>query len=123
MSIVFRITIEVHCLKQGFVAAKDSNRTPLKSGLIQKNYLMERRLGGALILIENKESVNKLNQILTTHSNVIIGRQGIPLLDRSVSIISLVLQGTTDEISALTGPIGKLDGVQVKSVMMKGNPL
>lgn len=84
---------------------------------------MERRLGGALILIENKESVNKLNQILTTHSNVIIGRQGIPLLDRSVSIISLVLQGTTDEISALTGPIGKLDGVQVKSVMMKGNPL
>jgi putative iron-only hydrogenase system regulator len=84
---------------------------------------MERRLGGALILVENKESVNKLNQILTTHANVIIGRQGIPLLDRGVSIISLVLQGTTDEISALTGPIGKLDGVQVKSLMMKGNPL
>jgi putative iron-only hydrogenase system regulator len=84
---------------------------------------MERRLGGALILVENKESVNKLNQILTTHANVIIGRQGIPLMDRGVSIISLVLQGTTDEISALTGPIGKLDGVQVKSLMMKGNPL
>jgi putative iron-only hydrogenase system regulator len=84
---------------------------------------MERRLGGALILVENKESVNKLNQILTTHASVIIGRQGIPLMDRGVSIISLVLQGTTDEISALTGPIGKLDGVQVKSLMMKGNPL
>lgn len=84
---------------------------------------MERRLGGALILVENKESVNKLNQILTTHANVIIGRQGIPLMDRGVSIISLVLQGTTDEISALTGPIGKLEGVQVKSLMMKGNPL
>lgn len=84
---------------------------------------MERRLGGALILVENKESVAKLNQILTTHANVIIGRQGIPLMDRGVSIISLVLQGSSDEISALTGPIGKLDGVQVKSIMMKGNPL
>lgn len=84
---------------------------------------MERRLGAALILVENKESVNKLNQILTAHADVIIGRQGIPLIDRGVSIISLVLQGNSDEIGALTGPIGKLEGVQVKSIMMKGNPL
>ncbi len=81
---------------------------------------MEKRLGAALILIENRESVTKLNQILTTHADVIIGRQGIPMLGRGVSVISLVLEGTSDELSALTGPIGKLDGVQVKTLMMKG---
>lgn len=81
---------------------------------------MEKRVGAALILVENRESVSKLNQILTTHADVIIGRQGIPLMGRGLSIISLVLEGTSDELSSLTGPIGKLDGVQVKTLMMKG---
>ena len=81
---------------------------------------MEKRLGAALILVENRDSVNKLNQILSLHADVIIARQGIPMKDRSVSVISLVLEGTSDELSALTGPIGKLDGVQVKTLMMKG---
>ena len=81
---------------------------------------MEKRIGAALILVENKDSVNKLNQILSTHADVIVGRQGIPLKDRHVSVISLVLEGTSDELSALTGPIGKLEGVQVKTLMMKG---
>ena len=81
---------------------------------------MEKRLGAALILVENRDSVTKLNQILTAHADVIIGRQGIPLHGRGVNVISLVLEGTSDELSALTGPIGKLDGVQVKTLMMKG---
>ncbi len=81
---------------------------------------MEKRIGAALILIENKDSVNKLNQLLSAHADVIVGRQGIPLKDRHVSVISLVLEGTSDELSALTGPIGKLEGVQVKTLMMKG---
>lgn len=81
---------------------------------------MEKRLGAALILVENRDSVNKLNQILSMHADVIIARQGIPMQTRGVSVISLVLDGTSDELSALTGPIGKLDGVQVKTLMMKG---
>jgi putative iron-only hydrogenase system regulator len=81
---------------------------------------MEKRLGAALILVENRDSVNKLNQILSVHADVIIGRQGIPMQGRGMSVISLILEGTSDELSALTGPIGKLDGVQVKTLMMKG---
>jgi len=81
---------------------------------------MEKRLGAALILVENRESVNKLNQILSLHADVIIGRQGIPFHNRGLNVISIVLEGTSDEISALTGPIGKLEGVQVKTLMMKG---
>ena len=80
---------------------------------------MEKRIGAALILVEEKSSVAKLNEVLSNHGDVIIGRQGIPLMQKGVSVISLVLEGTSDEMGALTGPIGKLPGVQVKSLLMK----
>ncbi len=81
---------------------------------------MEKRIGTALILVENRESASRLNQIFSAHADIIIARQGIPLQQRGISVISLVLEGTTDEIGALTGPIGKLSGVQVKTIMLKG---
>ncbi|HRR17283.1 MAG TPA: hypothetical protein P5320_11215 [Bacteroidales bacterium] len=79
---------------------------------------MEKRIGTAIILVENRESVQRLNEILSNHSDIIIGRQG---LNRSTgqSIISLVLEGTTDRISSLTGHLGRLKGIQVKSVLLK----
>lgn len=80
---------------------------------------MEKRIGAALILIEEKSSVAKLNEVLSNHGDIIIGRQGIPLMQKGISVISLVLEGTSDEMGALTGPIGKLPGVQVKSLLMK----
>jgi len=80
---------------------------------------MEKRIGAALILVEEKSSVTKLNDIISRHGDIIIGRQGIPIMHKGVSVISLVLEGTSDEIGALTGPIGKLPGVQVKSLLMK----
>lgn len=81
---------------------------------------MEKRIGAALILVENRESAARLNQILSAHADVIIARQGIPLQQRGISVISLVVEGTTDQIGALTGPIGKLDGVQVRTLLLKG---
>jgi len=80
---------------------------------------MEKRIGCVLILIENNEQVSRLNEILSNHSSIIIGRQGIPLRDRQLSVISLVLEGTTDEIGSLTGQTGRLKGVKVKSVLGK----
>jgi len=80
---------------------------------------MERRLGTAIILIEDRNSVTSLNHIISKHAAVIIGRQGIPLRDKGLNIISLVLDGTTAEIGALTGQIGRLSGVQVKSALLK----
>ncbi|QKG80261.1 TM1266 family iron-only hydrogenase system putative regulator [Tenuifilum thalassicum] len=81
---------------------------------------MEKRIGAALILVENLDSTIKLNQILSAHADIIIARQGIPLQQRGIRVISIVLEGTTDQIGALTGPIGKLSGVQVKTLMLKG---
>ncbi|HAN18738.1 MAG: hypothetical protein A2X13_13050 [Bacteroidetes bacterium GWC2_33_15] len=79
---------------------------------------MEKRIGTALILIENKESVHLLNDIISKHSEIIIGRQGLPRYNGQ-SIISLVLEGTTDEIGSLTGQLGRIKGLQVKSVVLK----
>jgi len=81
--------------------------------------LMEKRIGTALIVIEDNRDVSRLNQILSNSSAIIIGRQGIPFRERDISIISLVLEGTTDEIGALTGRIGRLSGIEIKSVLIK----
>ena len=80
---------------------------------------MEKRIGSALILIMDNAEVSHLNEILSRHSLIIIGRQGIPLRGRKINLISLVLEGTTDQISALTGQIGRLAGVEIKSVLTK----
>jgi len=80
---------------------------------------MEKRIGVVAILIQSKESVSAINSVLSFYGEIIIGRQGIPLRDKNIHIISLVVEGTTDEISALTGKIGRLAGVEVKSILTK----
>lgn len=80
---------------------------------------MEKRIGAIIILVKEKEHVQELNDILSRHAPIIIGRQGIPIRDRGVSVISLVIEGTTDEISTLSGQIGRLEGVTSKAVMAK----
>jgi len=59
-----------------------------------------------------------MNAIASNHSEIIIGRQGLPR-SNGQSIISLVLEGTTDEIGSLTGQLGRLKGIQIKSVLLK----
>jgi len=86
---------------------------------MEKNDNKPARLGTALILIENTESVPELNNILSNHAGIIIARQGIHLTEKPVRMISLVVEGNTDEIGSLTGKIGKLQGVSVKSVLCK----
>ena len=80
---------------------------------------MEKRIGTALIVVNDNREVSRINQILSTFAHIIVGRQGIPFRERGLSIISLVLEGTTDEIGALTGRIGRLKGIELKSVLIK----
>lgn len=80
---------------------------------------MEKRIGAAIILIENKEAIDEINTILSAHSSIILGRQGLPLREKGISVINLILEGTTDQISSLTGQLGRINGVQVKSVLTR----
>lgn len=78
---------------------------------------MNKRIGAVIILVEEEGDINRINQIITEHADLILGRQGIPLRDRSTSVISLVLEGDTDRMGSLTGKLGRMEGVRVKSVL------
>jgi putative iron-only hydrogenase system regulator len=80
---------------------------------------MERRLGAVILVLTNESDVQRINSIISEYSEMILGRQGIPLRDRSTNVISLVLEGDTDRIGALTGKLGRLKGVRVKSVLVQ----
>lgn len=67
------------------------------------------------IIVENSDSTERLNAILHDHSEYIIGRMGIPYREKGVSIISIAVDAPQDVISALSGKIGRLDGVSVKT--------
>jgi len=78
---------------------------------------MEKRLGAVIILVSEGADTTKLNSIISQYGESVLGRQGIPMRQRGLNVISLVLEGTTDEIGAMTGKIGRLNGIRVKSVL------
>ena len=80
---------------------------------------MEERVALIGIVVENFESVEKLNEILHAYGDIIIGRMGIPYKKRGVSVISVAVDADEDTISALSGKIGKLPGISSKTVYAK----
>jgi len=79
-----------------------------------------RRVGVVGIIIEGRErNAPRVNELLTEYGDIVVGRMGIPYHERGVSVIALIVDGTTDEIGALTGKLGMIEGVTVKSAMAK----
>ena len=80
---------------------------------------MNKRIAVIAIVIDASECVQEVNQVLHEKSSIIIGRMGIPYKERNVSVISLSVDGTPDEISSLTGRLGQIKGVSVKAAISK----
>lgn len=80
---------------------------------------MEKRIGIVGVVIEDLSSVEKVNDVLHEFASLVIGRMGLPYKEREVSVISLIVDGTNDEISSLTGKLGRISGVSVKSMVTK----
>ena len=80
---------------------------------------MEKRIGTITILIRDREVSPSVNQILSEHADIILCRQGLPFHDRPVAVMSLIVEGNMNEINALTGPLGRLRGVECKAVITK----
>lgn len=76
---------------------------------------METRVAVMSIIVENPESVERLNGALHEFGEYIIGRMGIPYRKRKISIISIALDAPQNTISSLAGKIGSLPGVSVKT--------
>jgi len=83
---------------------------------------METRIALIGIVIENKDSVEKLNSILHEYGEYIVGRMGIPYHKRHISVISIVMDAPNDIISALSGKLGMLPDVNAKTVYSKVLP-
>ena len=76
---------------------------------------METRVAVIGIIVENQDSVEKLNALLHDYAPYIIGRMGVPYREKNIFIISVAVDAPQDAISALSGKIGKLPGVNVKT--------
>lgn len=80
---------------------------------------MEKRIAVLGIVIDDLEMSQAVNVVLHEYSNIIIGRMGIPYHARNVAVISVAVDADADSISALTGKLGKLKGVNVKAAISK----
>lgn len=77
--------------------------------------MIETRVALIGIIVEQAESVEKLNNLLHQFGDYIIGRMGIPYRDRGVNIISVVMDAPQNAIAELSGKIGRLPGVHAKT--------
>lgn len=81
---------------------------------------MEKRLGSISIILERSVApVAAVNELISQFGDCIIGRLGLPYPERGVNIITLITESSVERLSALAGKLGKLPGVQVKSLMAK----
>lgn len=76
---------------------------------------METRVAVISIIVKQGDSVEKLNNILHEYSQYIIGRMGVPYRQKGISIISIAIDAPQNVISTLSGKIGKLPDISVKT--------
>lgn len=80
---------------------------------------MEKRIAIMGIIIEDTNSIERVNELLHEYQEAIIGRMGMPYRKRSISVISIVMDTDTDTVSALSGKLGMTPGVSAKAVYSK----
>ena len=80
---------------------------------------MANRIAILGIVVEEPQSVEKLNALLHDYKDYIIGRMGIPRRERGISLISVMLDAPGDAISTLSGKVGMLPGVSAKTLYAK----
>lgn len=79
---------------------------------------MEKRIGVISIVIESaEESADEVNRIIGLFRGNIVGRMGIPFKDENIAVISLIVEVTNEELGSLTGKLGSIKGVNVKSAI------
>lgn len=81
--------------------------------------LEDKRLGVVGIVVEDLGSAAQINAVLHEFAALVVGRMGIPCRERGVSIISLIVDGENDHISAMTGRLGRIPHVTVKTALTK----
>ncbi len=67
------------------------------------------------IVVNNREDTSrKVNEVLSNFGTIIVGRMGVPYREKGISVMSIIVDGTNDEIGALTGKLGNINGIKAK---------
>jgi len=80
---------------------------------------MKKRIGIISIVIYNIEKAKLVNSLLSEYFSYILSRNGLPLKDKNVHIINVVIQATMNDINSLTGKLGRIEDVEVKCLLTK----
>lgn len=72
-----------------------------------------------IIITDREKCAGSVNKILSDHAGLILARTGLPNAKKGASVITLVIDATTDELGILTGKLGNIPGVSVKSGLAK----
>lgn len=80
---------------------------------------VDKRIGVIAIIVEDENSIQNVNSILSDYSDLNVGRMGVPYKEKNVKVISIIVDGTNDKIGAMAGKLGRLNGVIVKSALTK----
>ena len=81
--------------------------------------MKETRIAVIAIVAENRNHIDEMNHVLSAYGEYIIGRMGIPYLKKGVSLISVAVDAPNETISALTGKLGNIEGITVKTAYSK----
>lgn len=80
----------------------------------------EKRLAVIAIIIENPKDVQgRVNTLISDSGEIVVGRMGIPYRERHLGVLSLIVDGTENEINTLTGRLGNIPGVTARATMAK----
>jgi len=80
----------------------------------------ESRLGVVAVFVENRlQAAPEVNRVLSDFGHIVVGRMGIPYRERNLSVLAVIVDGTTDDIGAMTGRLGAIAGVSVKSALRR----
>lgn len=79
------------------------------------------RMGFIGIVVQNRSNAEEVNRILSCYGRVIRGRIGIPNPEHESAVIGLITEGTNEELGALTGKLGNVSGIIVKSALVPVN--
>jgi putative iron-only hydrogenase system regulator len=81
---------------------------------------MDKRVGFVGIIIHNRKKwAEEVNKVLSEFGEIIVVRTGVPHVRDQYSVIMLVVDATTDQVGALTGKLGAIEGISVKSMLSK----
>ena len=80
---------------------------------------MDKRVALIGIIIENRDSVSRMNDILHEYGEFVIGRMGLPYDKKNISVISVAVDAPEDIINKISGKIGMLDGISTKTIYSK----